>query len=221
MKENMYKSVERHDEEIGKLKKRVETLETKSEAITPNVPITVSLPEDIATMSAIQTMIDEKATKAITSGLNKALQDGLAQNVKDALSAGLKQEFAEERESLRNIVSELRYRVQSLINGQWWLSTPRWVWAIFIILLLGTGGFGYGFFYMLNQNTRLKDIEWLYRYERALYDVGKHQDAMIIRERNFILGTPHERDRIKNNIHRLEKSRNIDKTWLYYNPSED
>lgn len=221
MKENMYKSVERHDEEIGKLKVRVETLETKSEAVAPNVPITVELPEDIVTMSAIQTLIEEKTSDTLKAGLNKALQSGLAQNVKDALSAGLKKEFAEERESLRSIVSDLRYRVQSLISGQWWLSIPGWVWGLFVVLLLGAGGFGYGFFYMLNQNIKLKDIEWLYRYERALYDVGKHQDAMIIRERNFILGTPHERDSIKNNIHRLEKSHNIDKTWLYYNPSED
>ena len=221
MKENMYKSVERHTEEIGKLKERVETLETKSEAITPNVPITVSLPEDIATMSAIQTLIDEKANKTITSGLNKALQDGLAQNVKDALSAGLKQEFAAERESLRNIVSDLRYRVQSLVNGQWWLSIPRWVWAIFIILMFGAGGFGYGFFYMLNQNTRLKDIEWLYRYERTLYDQGKPQDRMLQRETDFLQGTPMEREKFKKLVHDQERKQGLTPNEQAYTPPED
>ena len=221
MKENMYKSVERHDEEIGKLKKRVETLETKSEATAPDVPITVSLPEDIATMSAIQTLIDEKANKTITSGLNKALQDGLAQNVKDALSAGFKQEFAAERESLRSIVSDLRYRVQSLINGQWWLSIPRWVWAIFIILLLGAGGFGYGFFYMLNQNTRLKDIEWLYRYERTLYSPGEPQDKMLQRETDFLQGTPMEREKFKKLVHDQERKQGLTPNEQAYTPPED
>lgn len=221
MKENMYKSVERHDEEIDKLKERVETLETKSEAITPNVPITVSLPEDIATMSAIQTLIDERANKTMSSGLNKALQDGLAQNVKDALSAGLKQEFSAERESLRSIVSDLRYRVQSLINGQWWLSIPRWVWAIFIILLLGAGGFGYGFFYMLNQNTRFKDIEWLYRYERTLYSQGDLQEKMLQRETDFIQGNPMYKEQFKKLVHDRESEHGLIPDNPAYIPTEE
>ncbi|MCM1141306.1 MAG: hypothetical protein NC453_22285 [Muribaculum sp.] len=220
MKENMYKSVERHEEAIERLKERVETLETKSEAIIPESSA-IELPEDIATLSGIRQLLEDTTEATIKSSLTKALQGGLSQDVKDALSKGLKKEFAEERESLRNIVSDLRYRVQSLINGQWWLAIPGGVWVLFVILLLGAGGFGYGFFYMLNQNTRLKDIEWLYRYERTLYDPGNSQDRMLQRETDFLQGTPPDKESFKNLIRKREHTQGLDPTNRAYTPPEE
>ena len=33
-----------------------------------------------------------------------------------------------DRGEMRDIVSDLRYRVQNMINGQWWLTIPKWVY---------------------------------------------------------------------------------------------
>ncbi|WP_285828346.1 hypothetical protein, partial [Bacteroides acidifaciens] len=102
---------------------------------------------------------------------------------------------------------------------QWWRATPHWVYAIFAVLLLAAGGFGYGFFYQLNENSKLKDVEWLYRYERLWWE-DKQQEDLLRREKIFAVGTQHEQDSIKNRIRQLEKARHIEDTFLYFNPSE-
>ncbi len=88
-----------------------------------------------------------------------------------------------------------------------------------IIAVLAAGGFGYGFFYLLNENSKLEDVEWLYRYERLWWE-GKEQEDMLRREKTFAVGTPQEQDSIKNRTRQLEKSRHIEETFLYFNPTE-
>ena len=115
----------------------------------------------------------------------------------------------------------MRYKAQSIIWGQWWRATPHWVYAIFAVLLLAAGGFGYGFFYLLNQNSRLIETEWLYRRERTLYKSEKELQLLLNHEKDFFTGTTHEQDSIKDVIRYWEQKGDFDKTFLYFNPAED
>lgn len=246
----LYDDVKKQGEQIDDLQKkvtshgtRIETLETKgmatpppAQAVSPD-SITVKLPEDIATNESIGKLLDEKlsATSAdgilkevieklpgsLSKGVADVLSDNLGVKVKDALYEGFRKEFADERNKLYNVVSDLRYKVQSLVAGQWWLATPKWVYAIFAILLLAAGGFCYGFFYQLNQNSKLKDVEWLYRNQRTAYKTDEARQFLMNTERDFMTGTWQERDSIKNNIRYWEKERGLDKTYLYFNPTEE
>ena len=122
---------------------------------------------------------------------------------------------------LRDIVSDLRYRVQNMINGQWWLTIPKWVYILFAVLFLPAGGFGYGCFYLLEQNNRLREIEWLYRSERTLYKSAKDLQLLINHEKDFFIRTSHEPDSIKDLIRYWEHKGGYDKTCLYFAPTED
>lgn len=225
--------------------KRITTLETQKmaiapqSAVTPN--ITVKVPDNIATKADINGMtkaairasmesIVEAARKFITevsgmtsqqsarSNQSKATVDEytLKQVARDAAKEALDAKYSD----VEFAADKLNNRVNGILNGIIWASIPKWFYALFVIFMLSTIGFGYGFFKMSEQNTKLKDVEWLYRRERALYDDGKPRDNMVLREREFLLGTPHERDSIKDWIRSYEQYRNIDKTLLYFNPTE-
>lgn len=246
----LYDDVKKQGEQIDDLQKkvtghgtRIETLETQGMATPPPAQpvspesITVKLPEDIATNESIGKLLDaklsatsadgilkeviEKMPGSLSKGVADVLSDNLGVKVKDALYEGFRKEFADERNKLYNVISDLRYKVQSLVAGQWWLATPKWVYAIFAILLLATGGFGYGFFYQLNENSKLKDVEWLYRNQRTAYKTDEARQFLMNTERDFMTGTWQERDNIKNNIRYWEKERGLDKTYLYFNPTEE
>lgn len=151
----LYNDVKKQGEQIDDLQKkvtshgtRIETLETKGMATPPPAQpvspesITVKLPEDIATNESIGKLLDEKLSVTSADGILKevieklpgslskgvadVLSDNLGVKVKDALYEGFRKEFAEERNKLYNVVSDLRYKVQSLVAGQWWLATPKW-----------------------------------------------------------------------------------------------
>ncbi|WP_438638675.1 hypothetical protein [Muribaculum intestinale] len=246
----LYDDVKKQGEQLDDLQKkvtshgtRIETLETKGMATPPPAQpvspesITVKLPEDIATNESIGKLLDAKLSATSADGILKeviekmpgslskevadVLSDNLGVKVKDALYEGFRKEFADERNKLYNVISDLRYKVQSLVAGQWWLATPKWVYAIFAILLLATGGFGYGFFYQLNENSKLKDVEWLYRNQRTAYKTDEARQFLMNTERDFMTRTWQERDSIKNNIRYWEKERGLDKTYLYFNPTEE
>lgn len=241
----LYDDVKKQGEQLDDLQKkvtshgtRIETLETKGMATPPPAQavspesITVKLPDDIATNESIGKLLDEKlsATSAdgilkevieklpgsLSKGVADVLSDNLGVKVKDALYEGFRKEFADERNKLYNVVSDLRYKVQSLVAGQWWLATPKWVYAIFAVILLAAGGFGYGFFYQLNENTKLKDVEWLYRYERGLHT---NPNVVMHRERLMLHGKPHEVDSLKSLIRYHEQRLQADTTFSYYYPS--
>ena len=197
--------------------------------------IQVELPDNVATNESVGKLIDEKLLATPTDGTLKkvmeqlpgslskgvadVLSDNLGDKVKDALYEGFRREFADERKKLYDVVNDMRYKAQSIIWGQWWRATPHWVYAIFAVLLIAAGGFGYGFFYQLNENSKLKDVEWLYRYERLWWE-DKQQEDLLRREKIFAVGTQHEQDSIKNRTRQLEKSRHIEETFLYFNPTE-
>ena len=111
------------------------------------------------------------------------------------------------------------HRIYNLVNGAVWAAIPKWAYTIFAIAVLAAGGFGYGFFYLLNENSKLKNVEWLYRYERLWWE-GKQQEDLLRREKTFAVGTRHEQDSIKNHTRQLEKDRHIEETFLYFNPTE-
>ena len=244
----LYDDVKKQKEQIDDLQKtvnkhdtRIETLETKGMATPPPAQpvnqgsITVKLPDDIATNKSIGKLLDERLPETSTDdtlkivmeqlpgslakGVADILSDNLGVKVKDALYEGFRREFADERKKLYDVVSELRYKAQSIIWGQWWKATPHWVYILFAILLLASGGFGYGFFYQLNENSKLKDVEWLYRYER-LWWKGKEQEDLLRREKIFAVGTQQEQDSVRTCIRQYEKARHIEDTFLYFNPSE-
>ena len=245
----LYDDVKKQGEQIDDLQKivtnhttRIETLETTAKATPPpqainQGPITVKLPDNIATNESVGKLIDEKLSATSTDGtlkkvmeqlpgsLSKGVADVLSDNlgikVKDALYEGFRKEFADERKKLYDVVNDLRYKAQSIIWGQWWKATPHWVYALFAILFLAAGGFGYGFFYQLNENSKLKDVEWLYRRERTLYKSEKERQLLLNHERDFFTGTAHEQDSIKDVIRYWEHKGGFDKTYLYFNPAEE
>lgn len=87
---------------------------------------------------------------------------------------------------------------------------------VFVIVVLAAGCFSYGFFYQLNENSKLKDVEWLYRYERGL---NRDMNVVMQRERQMIHRTSHEVDSIKSLIRHHEQLVNADTTFIYYYPS--
>ena len=196
----------------------------------------MKLPDNIATNESIGKLLDEKLPATSTDGtLKKSWSNCRAacrkelrmycptiwgDKVKDALYEGFRREFADERRKLYDVVNELRYKAQSIIWGQWWKATPHWVYILFAALLLAAGGFGYGFFYQLNENSKLRDVEWLYRNQRTAYKTEKSRQFLMNTERDFIMGTWQVRDSIKDNIRYWEKERGLDKTYLYFNPTE-
>ncbi|WP_289202299.1 DUF3853 family protein [Bacteroides acidifaciens] len=70
-------------------------------------------------------------------------------------------------------------------------TAPHWGYVFFVTLLLAAGGFDYGFFYQLNENSTLKNVEWLYRNERLLWE-DKQQENLLRREKIFAAGTQQE-----------------------------
>lgn len=225
---------------------RIETLETQamatptySDAPLPNV--TVSIPDNIATTENISELVDEaieRNTDVMTNAITKLYTTVLPKpstshtaipTISEEQIAKIAQQAADKAtENVMNIrygkldaaADTIMHRMYNLVNGAIWAAIPKWVYIVFAIAVLAAGGFGYGFFHQLNENSNLKDVEWLYRYERLWWE-GKQQEDLLRREKTFAVGTQHERDSIKNHTRQLEKSRHIEETFLYFNPSEN
>ena len=73
-----------------------------------------------------------------------------------------------------------------------------------------------GFSNQLNENSKLKDVEWLYRYERGLHT---NPNVVMHRERLMLHGKPHEVDSLKSLIRYHEQRLQADTTFSYYYPS--
>lgn len=241
-----YDDVKKQGTQIDDLQKkvtdhgtRIETLETQAMAIPPqspvNIPVpkvTVTVPDNIATKENINGLLEtaiEKQTKitvkTISDMFKMLFPNGNApQGIDEAKLEEIAQKAADKAASKRHIQLEataetLMHRMYNLVNGAVWAAIPQWAYIVFSIAFLAAGGFGYGFFQQLNENSKLKDVEWLYRYERLWWE-GKQQEDLLRREKTFAVGTQHEQDSIKNHTRQLEKSRNIEETFLYFNPSE-
>ncbi|MDE7419301.1 MAG: hypothetical protein K2N35_03740 [Muribaculaceae bacterium] len=246
---DLYNTVKKQGEQIDDLQKnvsnhttRIETLETRAMATPPPQPVNpdpikVELPADIATNTSIRKMLAEGIPKlsdsellkkvlsylpeATATAVGKAVATNVNMEVKDTLRDGIREEFADERKELRDIVSDLRYRVQTMVSGQWWLTIPKWVFILFAVLFIAAIGFGYGFFHELDENSRLTETEWLYRRERTLYRTEKELQLLLNHEKEFFTGTTHEQDSIKDLIRYWEQKGGLDKTFLYFSPTED
>lgn len=108
------------------------------------------------------------------------------------------------------------HRIYNLVPGGTVAAIPKWVYIVFAIAVLATGGFGYGYFHQLNENSKLKDIEWLSRYERGLNRV---LNVVMHRERQMLHSTAHEVDSFKSQIRHHEQRVNADTTFIYVYPS--
>lgn len=224
---------------------RIETLETQAMATPTNaaapIPnVTVSIPDNIATTENVSDLVDEaieRNTEVMTNAITQLYTTVLPkQSVSETSPAAISDEqirkIAQEAadkasEKAMNIrydkldaaADTVMHRLYNLVNGAIWAAIPKWAYIVFAIAVLAAGGFGYGFFYQLNENSKLKDVEWLYRYERLWWE-GKHQEDLLRREKTFAVGTQQKQDSIKNLTRQLEKSRHIEETFLYFNPTE-
>lgn len=221
---------------------RIETLETQAMA-TPtysDVPlpnVTVSIPDNIATTENISELVDEaieRNTDVMTNAITKLYttvlpQPSTSQTAIPAISeeqiAKIAQQAADKAtEKVMNIrydkldaaADTIMHRIYNLVDGAIWAAIPKWVYVVFAIAVLAAGGFGYGFFYLLNENSKLKDVEWLYRYERGL---NRDLNVVMHRERQMLHGTSHEVDSLKSLIRHHEQRVNADTTFIYFYPS--
>lgn len=119
-------------------------------------------------------------------------------------------------EKLDAAADTVLHRIYNLVHGAIWAAIPKWVYIVFAIAVFAAGGFGYGFFHQLNENSKLKDVEWLYRYERGLY---RDMNTVMHRERLILHGSTHEIDSLKSLIRHHEQRVNADTTYIYYYPS--
>ena len=60
------------------------------------------------------------------------------------------------------------HRIYNLVNGAVWAAIPKWAYTIFIIAVLAAGGFGYGFFYQLNENSKAEECGMALPLRKAL-----------------------------------------------------
>ena len=239
----LYDDVKKQGEQIDDLQKtvtnhgtRIETLETKSKATPPQTQtmpseVKVVLPDEIATKEnivgvvnkALHLMTDyvaEVVTKLYTENPPQKSSNP-ASEISDEQIEKIAQKAADKAvnkryEKLDAMADTAMHRIYNLVNGAVWAAIPKWSYIIFIIAVLAAEGFGYGFFYQLNENSKLKDVEWLYRYERGLHT---NPNVVMHRERLMLHGKPHEVDSLKSLIRYHEQRLQADTTFSYYYPS--
>lgn len=232
--DGLQKKVDTHDT-------RIETLETRAMATPPQTPVnipapkvTVTVPDNIATKEnvcgavnqALKNQTDymvDVITKLYTDILPKpsSVSQSPSVTISDEQIAKIAQVAAEKAvnkryEKLDAAADTVMHRIYNLVNGAIWAAIPKWAYIIFAIAIIAAGVFGYGFFYQLNENTKLKDVEWLYRYERGL---NQDMNVVMHRERLMLHGKPYEVDSMKSLIRHNEQRANADTTFVYYYPS--
>ena len=201
-----------------------------------NIPapkVTVTVPDNIATKENINSLLEtaiEKQTKITVKTISDMFKmlfpnGNVPQGIDEARLEEIAQKAADKAASKRHTQLEataetLMHRMYNLVNGAVWAAIPKWAYIVFAIAVLAAGGFGYGFFHQLNENSKLKDVEWLYRRERTLYKTDKERQHLLNHERDFFMGTAHEQDSIKDVIRYWERKGDFDKTYLYFNPTE-
>ena len=239
--DGLQKKVDTHDT-------RIETLETKAMATAPQIPVnipapkvTVNIPDNIATKEnvygavnqALKNQVDYMVngiTKLYTDILPKpsyvsqpsspAISDEQISRIAQAAADKAADKAVSKRyEKLDAMADTVMHRIYNLVHGAIWATIPKWAYIVFAIAVLAAVGFGYGFFHQFNENSRLKNVEWLYRYERLWWE-GKEQEDLLRREKIFAVGTQQEQDSMKTRIRQYEKARHIEDTFLYFNPSE-
>lgn len=233
--DDLQKKVTGHDTRIETLETQAMATPTNSDVPIPNV--TVSIPDNIATTENISDLVDEaieRSTEVMTNAITQLYTTVLPkQSVSEPLPAALSDEQIERiaqaaadkaadkavnrrYDKLDAMADTAMHRIYNLVKGALWAAIPKWAYITFGIAVLAAGGFGYGFFYQLNENSKLKDVEWLYRYERGLHT---NPNVVMHRERLMLHGTSHEVDSLKSLIRHHEQRLNADTTFIYFYPS--
>ena len=233
--DDLQKKVTGHDTRIETLETQAMATPTNSDMPIPNV--TVSIPDNIATTENISDLVDEaieRSTEVMTNAITQLYTTVLPkQSVSEPLPAALSDEQIERiaqaaadkaadkavnrrYDKLDAMADTAMHRIYNLVKGALWAAIPKWAYITFGIAVLAAGGFGYGFFYQLNENSKLKDVEWLYRYERGLHT---NPNVVMHRERLMLHGKPHEVDSLKSLIRYHEQRLQADTTFSYYSPS--
>lgn len=196
--DGLQKKVDTHDT-------RIETLETKAMATAPQTPVnipapkvTVNIPDNIATKENVYGAVNQalkNQTDYMVNGITKLYTDILPKPsyvsqpsspaISDEQIARIAQAAADKAvskryEKLDAMADTVMHRIYNLVHGAIWAAIPKWAYIVFTIAVLAAGGFGYGFIYQLNEISKLKDVEWLYRYERGLHT---NPNVVIHRER--------------------------------------
>lgn len=230
--DDLQKKVTGHDTRIETLETQAMATPTNSDVPIPNV--TVSIPDNIATTENISDLVDEaieRSTEVMTNAITQLYTTVLPkQSVSEPLPAALSDEQIERiaqaaadkaadkavnrrYDKLDAMADTAMHRIYNLVKGALWAAIPKWAYITFGIAVLAAGGFGYGFFYQLNENSKLKDVEWLYRYERGLHT---NPNVVMHRERLMLHGKPHEVDSLKSLIRHHEQRSQADTTFSYY-----
>lgn len=233
--DDLQKKVTGHDTRIETLETQAMATPTNSDVPIPNV--TVSIPDNIATTENVSDLVDEaieRSTEVMTNAITQLYTTVLPkQSVSEPLPAALSDEQIERiaqaaadkaadkavnrrYDKLDAMADTAMHRIYNLVKGALWAAIPKWAYITFGIAVLAAGGFGYGFFYQLNENSKLKDVEWLYRYERGLHT---NPNVVMHRERLMLHGKPHEVDSLKSLIRHHEQRSQADTTFSYYYPS--
>lgn len=207
-----------------------EPSQTSASALTVPEKIQVDLPANIATKDDVS-VIAEAAVKKQTDYTVKAFtrlytdvlpKQSVLQTASPAISdeqiGRIAQAAADKAadkavnkryEKLDAMADTAMHRIYNLVNGAIWAAIPKWAYIVFAIAVLAAVGFGYGFFYQFNENSKLRDVEWLYRRERTLYKSDEERQLLLNHERDFFIGTTHERDSIKDTIRYWERKRGL------------
>lgn len=210
-----------------------EPVQTEPSASAIPEKIQVELPANIATKENVYGAVSQalkNQTDYTAQAITKVCSDFMFKSpspspstpaVSDEQIRKIAQEAADKAmdkryEKLDAAADTVLHRIYNLVHGAIWAAIPKWVYIVFAIAVLAAGGFGYGFFHQLNETSKLKDVEWLYRYERGL---NRDMNTVMHRERLMLHGKPHEVDSMKSLIRHHEQRTCADTTYTYYYPS--
>lgn len=235
--DDLLKTAKSNHELLEGIDSRMKASPSETATPTASTPdeIHVVLPENIATNQSVKELVEaalkqqkidaikkldfSQFPKDIAEAFATAFKNGLDENVKKALHAGIRSEFASQTSDLREAAKQLNNRMYSVINGAIWAAIPGWIYAVVGFIFLAAVGLGIGCCHLYQDNAHLHKVEWLYRYERMWWE-GEQRDDLMRREKIFRIGTTHQQDSLKNYIRQSEAHRNIDETFLYFNPTE-
>lgn len=230
-------------------KEMLSSLETRMAAMsaqptTQNEPpgkIEVEFPPNIATdesvRAAIKTGLADQ-TKEIIKALNlrelpglisdafkeilqTAFKTGFDASILEALDEAMDKAMSRQVARLTDSANSLYYKVQSIINGQWWKATPKWVFGLIAFFIAAVAGLTILSTHFYNENQKLRKEEWMYRSLRTCFTDEKAQKDLVNLECDFYRGTWQEQDSIKDNIRWREQHYKLDKTFLHFYPTED
>jgi len=233
--DDLLKTVKENKDLLTDIDTRLASAPEQTEPSVSAIPerIQVELPSNIATKENVygavnqalknQTDYTAQAITKVCSGFmlkspspspsTPALSD---EQIRKIAQEGADKAVDKRYEKLDAAADTVLHRIYNLVHGAIWAAILKWAYTVFAIAVLAAGGFGYGFFLLLNETSKLKDVEWLYRYERGL---NRDINTVIHRERLMLHGKPHEVDSMKSLIRHHEQRTCTDTTYTYYYPS--